>query len=956
MKKLFSLLFILLFAGNYAAIQAQDSVSVTFRYFPENSVQRVMLPGDFNDFGPNDEGRIPATSPSLMNINVPKGLWYKTVRLEIGGGESTYQGTAGYRYKFHEHYNSNGSQFEWFADPLNPLVAEEGFGDSWLEITHPLIFQMQPLSGAVFQLEVPGISATVAAKNDDPIDVLASKIYINEVEVSNFEGFYDPTLQVLEVGSISALNADLVDGTNKVKIVGVTGEGAEMADSTSFTYIGATQDVDAPRPNGLQDGITYAEDGTSVTFSLFAPGKENVFVIGDFTDWNVELDYQMFRDSLNADSIWFWLEVDNLTPGTEYGMQYLVDGEIRIADPYSELILDEFNDQFISAAVFPNLKAYPAGKTSQLVTVINPGAEEFEWEVTDFEKPANDELVIYELLVRDFIADHSYSTLLDTLDYLENLGINAIEFMPINEFDGNESWGYNPALHGALDKYYGSPESFKRFVDEAHKRGIAIIVDVVLNHSFGQNPIVRLWNEGEFGNPTSDNPYFNTAARHPFNVGYDMNHESAATKYYSKRMMEYWIEEYKVDGFRFDLSKGFTQRNTPNDVGAWGQYDQSRVNIWLDYYNFIRSVDEDAYVILEHFADNSEEKVLADAGMMLWGNMNHEYNEATMGYGSNLNGVRSESRGFNFRHLVSYMESHDEQWLMFKNISFGNSSGDYNVRNLETALDRMELAGAFFFPLPGPKMLWQFGELGYGYGNAGEQCLRDSPDCPTAAPGRTANKPIRWDYFEDQDRIDLYNTWASLITLRRSSEAFTRPESTFYALDGNVKYYRFTHSDTDVVAIGNFGVTSTTQNVDFTTDGTWYDYFGDNEVTVNNQVLSVDLAPGEFKIYTTKAFNTLVSNENETSTQRTNAFTLHQNYPNPFNPSTNIKFDVAETGLVTLEVYNLLGQKVAELVNDRKVAGTYTVRFDAGTLSSGIYIARLSSGNTVQIQKMTLLK
>lgn len=939
-------------------VLAQDSVDVTFRYYPENTVTRVMLPGEFNNFGPNNSGQISPSAPSLMEYDFGGQFWFKTIRLEVGGGTSLNNSETGYRYKFHEHYNASGSNYAWLSDPLVSKTSGN-LGDSWFKVTHPLIFQVQPVSGAIFQLEEPGFTATVAGKTDDLINEANSKIYINGQEASSFSGYYNSTLQILTVPALSDLGVALVEGTNTIKIEAVSENGASVTDSTQFTYISEPQPVDAKRPSGLEDGITYGANGTSVTFSLFAPYKDYAFLIGDFNDWSVELEYQMNRDSIDTDSIYFWYELTGLTPGQEYGFQYLVDGELRVTDPYAELVLDEFNDEFIPASVFPNLKEYPKGKTSDLVGVITPGKPEYQWEVTDFQKPANDELVIYELLMRDFIADHSYKTLLDTLDYLSDLGINAIEFMPINEFDGNESWGYNPSLHGALDKYYGSPDDFKRFVDEAHKRGIAIIIDVVLNHSFGQNPIVRLWNEGNYGNPTSQNPYFNTSARHPFNVGYDMNHESPSTRYYSKRMMKYWIEEYKVDGYRFDLSKGFTQTNNPNNVGAWSAYDQSRVNIWLDYSSYIWSIDPDAYIILEHLSDNSEEVALANAGMMLWGNMNHEYNEASMGYSSNLSGVLSENRGFNDRHLVSYMESHDEQWMMFKNRSFGNSSGDYNVRNLSTALDRQELAGAFFFTLPGPKMLWQFGELGYGYGDSGEQCLKPGSgngDCKVSDPGRTDKKPIRWDYFSNPDRVDLYNTWADIINLRRSSPVFTNPESTFYALSGSVKYVRMFHTDSDVVIIGNFGVTSTNQNVDFTKDGTWYDFFGNSSIEVSGGVSNMDLAPGEFKIFTTKQFNIGTSSEEYDGNEEPITFKLHQNYPNPFNPSTTINYDVARNGLVSIEVYDIVGRKVAELVNEVKSAGSYSVQFDASSLSSGIYFARLEAGSAVQIQKMTLVK
>ena len=149
----------------------------------------------------------------------------------------------------------------------------------------------------------------------------------------------------------------------------------------------------------------------------------------------------------------------------------------------------------------------------------------------------------------------------------------------------------------------------------------------------------------------------------------------------------------------------------------------------------------DAYVILEHFAANNEETVLADYGMMLWGNISHEYNEATLGYNNNLSGVDYQARGWDDAHLIAYMESHDEERLNYKNLNFGNSNGSYNITDLPTALKRLELGSVFYFPIPGPKMLWQFGELGYDFsinrctnGSINENCRLDP-------------KPIRWDYF-----------------------------------------------------------------------------------------------------------------------------------------------------------------------------------------------------------------
>ena len=738
-------------------------------------------------------------------------------------------------------------------------------------------------------------------------------------------------------------------------LIADNGEG--LSDTTNtMVIVRADQHINNPRPAATHDGINYLSN-SSVRLSLFAPYKEFVYVLGDFNDWSPSADYLMHKETHGADSTWFWLEIDDLSPGQEYAFQYLVDGDLRIADPYSELTLHPEDDPYIPSSIYQDIPAYPYGKTSFSVGVLQPGADEYNWNVTNYERPEIKDLVIYELLLRDFLSKHSYQTLIDTLDYLDRLGVTAIELMPVNEFEGNLSWGYNPAFHIALDKYYGTQKAFKAFIDAAHSRGIAVILDVVLNHAFGRSPIIRLWNEGDYGAPKSENPYANSIAKHPYNVGYDLNHESPATRYFSKRVMQYWLEEYKIDGFRFDLSKGFTQVDNLNNVGAWGSYDASRIAIWKDYNNFIRSIDSTAYVILEHFSDNSEEKVLVNEGMLVWGNMNHEYNEATMGYNSDLRGVLSSHRGFSQRNLIGYMESHDEQWLMFKNIAFGNSSADYNIRDLPTALDRMKLAGAFFFTLPGPKMLWQFGELGYGYGDYGEQCLNDASYCPSFAPGRTALKPIRWDYRDDAERYALYETWANIIALRKASLAFTSPESFTHQLQTSTKIIRLSHGEEKVVIVGNFGVNTVFGTINFPEDGQWFDYLNKTVQQVNEGSLELDLAPGAFHIFTSTDFSGLVtSSESREILQVKDQFKLYPNYPNPFNPSTQISFSLAEHGATTLRIYDLLGREVATLINGQLASGNHTVNFIGSGLSSGIYFVRLVQGSNTQTHTITLVK
>lgn len=948
-------------------VLAQDSLDVTFRYYPNDNALRAYAPGEFNNWGNNNGGTIPVNDPSLMTEDSENGFWYKIIRLQVGGGGTTLNSATGYAYKFHEQYNASGTEWQWYSDPLNSFTVGPN-SDSFLEVIHPNVFQMEPQSGKLFTSTDLEFWSNISGTNADPIDLNGSEIYINDKLLSNFTDNWDAERSLLhfDLNSQPSLDTMLVSGQNEFRIEVLTEDGVSRSESTVFSYLGNLEIVDEPRPEGLKDGITYNEsDPTKATLSLFAPGKESVFVIGDFNDWTVDVDFQMKRDSLNADSVWFWIELSGMTPGLQYGYQYVVDQSLVIADPYAPLLLHPSEDQGIPSSTFPDLKAYPEGKTSGYVGILEPGKEDFEWQVTDFEKPAKEELVIYELLLRDFLADHNYLNLVDTLDYLDRLGINAIELMPVTEFDGNESWGYNPASHIALDKSYGAPEAFKTFVDEAHKRGIAVIIDVVYNHATGRNSLYQMYSKGS-------NPYFNESATHAFSVFEDFNHSYSGTDAYVKRTVQYLISEYKVDGFRWDLTKGFTQNCTSGDANCTGIFQSDRVAVLKKYADYQWEIDPDFYVIFEHLGTNNEEKEWANyrvgegKGIMLWGNMNHSYNEATMGYGSDLTGVLSSSRGFQEKRLVGYMESHDEQWLMFKNISFGNSSGSYNVRDWGTALARQKLAGAFFFTLPGPKMIWQFGELGYGYGNNGEQCLKPGSgngDCKSTAPSRTGNKPIRWDYRTNPDyptRVTLYKTWSALLKLRNEADAITDPDIISHDLSSDVKWIKIVGSDTDVVVVGNFGVEPDSLDLVFTRTGTWNNYFEGTEFSVEDANVHFDLEPGEFRIYTTKKFTTpepgiTVSGEIEKGDEPL-GFRLFNNYPNPFNPTTKISFDIAKAGFVTLEVYDVTGRKVAELVNETKSPGSYTVTFNASNLSSGIYFARLKAGAAIGIQKMILLK
>ncbi|MEP6611572.1 MAG: alpha-amylase family glycosyl hydrolase, partial [Mucilaginibacter sp.] len=488
-------------------------------------------------------------------------------------------------------------------------------------------------------------------------------------------------------------------------------------------------------PAGARDGVTFINDGKSVIFNLYAPGKKTVTVTGDFNGWSTDKQYNMTN---STDGSRWWIQIDNIDPSTEYAYQYYVDGSFKIGDPYCEKVLDPDNDKYIDASIYPSLKAYPTGKTTGIVSVMQANQPAYSWTTTTFTRPDPKNLVIYEMLVRDFVQTHSYKTIKDTLNYIARLGVNALELMPVSEFEGNDSWGYNPNYYFAPDKYYGTKNDLKALIDACHAKGIAVIQDIVLNHSFGSSPMVQLYSSG--GVP-ANNPWYNTTPTHPFNVGYQFNHESAATKYFTKNVLKFWMTEYHIDGFRFDLAKGFTQTNSGSDVAAWGNYDASRVAIWKEYNNYIKSIDPKLYVILEDFASNQEENELANEGMMTWNNQSFNAEQATMGYNDaggswDISGLFYDKFSFtNPYALVGYFESHDEERLQFKNGMYGNVNGSYSVKDLATGLKRDEMGAAFMFSSPGPKMLWQFGERGY--------------DISINNGDRLSDKPPHWEYMND---------------------------------------------------------------------------------------------------------------------------------------------------------------------------------------------------------------
>lgn len=583
------------------------------------------------------------------------------------------------------------------------------------------------------------------------------------------------------------------------------------------------------RPAGISNGIYYGADGTSVTLCTYAASKtasaKRVFLLGDMTDWKLKAEYQLYKDGN-----YFWITLTGLTPGKEYRFQYAVeraDGVKKlISDLYSEKVLHP-DDQYEPKKVDPDLLDYPTGKGANgYVTVIQPGKPKYEWsEATlNFKRPNKNNLVIYELWIYDYTEGRSLKGLMKRLDYIQNLGVNAIELMPICEFDGNYNWGYSPNHYFAPDRAYGSETMYKEFIDECHKRGIAVILDMVFNHATGLNPMNKLY---PYGSDLANNPWFNVNVPHSDNVYEDWNHGFAPAKEMFTRALKYWLTEYKVDGFRLDLSHGLCS-DQPNTSVA---------NLKYYYDNGVKAVAPDAYMILEHWGGSmgTERPQLISYGMQCWNNTSNAYCQTAMGWLKDGDGFGDASKD----GYVSYCESHDEERMQYKCKKYGN--GDLQT-NTAARLARVAENVAFNVLLNGSHMLWMWEEVGYDFS------INSDLDHPNDynESYRCSKKPrpeIRG-YFTNANRVAAFTKCAQVITLRTQlmPSVFEGNPSSVSVNSGSK--LRKIQWGSNVFAAANFDVTGN-QAVTLPS-GTWYDYL--NGATKANGTYT--LAPGELKVFT----------------------------------------------------------------------------------------------------------
>lgn len=801
-----------------------------------------------------------------------------------------------------------------------------------------LALSLETTSSSVFSTSNNKVSFTVWSTQTADI-----KLYVNSTEVSALNG------------TKLTYTHTFAQGDYVVKAT-VSANGQTLTDEIELC---CRKNSEAKNYSGtLKQGANVNADG-SVTFCLYAPNKSNAMLVGEWNDYKYT-NAQIMNYQGNK-YFWYTVPAGQIDLNKEYIYWFIVDDNIEVGDPYAKLVSDPWNDKWINeySEVYPNLKEYPAKASGNFIaSVFNAKVDEYNWEVTDFKGSKKDDLLIYELLIRDFArrkitktdengvpytttAMGTLETAMEHLDYLKELGINAIELMPIQEFAGNNSWGYNPNFYFAPDKAYGTPDMYKKFIDECHKRGIAVILDIVINHA-DNHPWAKLyWNSKAtpYEKPSSDNPFFNVDAPHNWSVFNDWKQENTHVQQYFCDVLKYWIETYKVDGYRFDLVKGLGATDSYTSDYDASKYNSSRIEIMKKYTDAIKAANPNAYAIYEYFVDSNEEKEMADYGGLSWNNMNGNYGNAVsaISNGSSFSGMNAYGK-------VGYMESHDEERVSYIGSQNGTTAA---VKSLSNRLKRLGSAAAFMIMNPGAKMIWQFGELGYDI---------------SIGTDRTGEKESAWgwideDYSTDdfkysQPRVGLHDSYKELLWIRRCN-----PDLFDVANQFNANRYSWSVSDANwsngrfITLRNDAGTKEMVVAMNPTTSLTTFNYtFGKpsgsyyiNSQSYASSKTAFDAAAGTI---TLPAHSYVVISNMEDATSGVEDIeeglteTNVRIFPNPATDYINVEGN----NVKSIEIYSLAGALVTA------EAGETTL--NVSNLAKGTYLVKVTTIDGVKVEKM----
>jgi 1,4-alpha-glucan branching enzyme len=649
--------------------------------------------------------------------------------------------------------------------------------------------------------------------------------------------------------------------------------------------------VVADPPPGTRLGATDNGDGT-VTFAFFAPQARFVSLVGDFNGWNP------IADLMNRSPDGRWWITKSLSPGT-YRYRYVLDGQLGLADPYARQVDWTFQGQ----------QDY---RPENARAVLQVGASPYLWHDQQFRRPSWYDYVIYELHVGDFAG--TFEGVRRKLDYLADLGINAIELMPCYEFPGSNSWGYNPAFYFAPEASYGTPEDLKRLIDEAHQRGIAVLIDMVFNHVDWSSPLVLPYRDN-----LDASPYFHSAGN---DWGMpDFDHTKPATKQLFREVVEFWIREYHVDGFRFDATRYIEEEG----IASFAEH--------------ARNVDPLVYRIAEHLPQDPTLLARVPISAEWHGTFHAVMKTNLRGFDSEGTRRAIDYSADGFRdptNVINYTVSHDEQRTIYECVNFVGT--DY-----ATAVAYEKMTGAVLLTAAGVPMLYH----GQEYGE----------DLPKIV-GRN---PLDWAKLEREPWRGVFQYYRELLSLRKALAPLRRGTISVvrtYSSQRTVVYHRSYGGET-VVVVANFHRSPQTVQIPFPADGRWFEFTRDETLEVQGGAVQLTLAGPETRIFTQRRVWTGVRSDQAPRLPK--RFELAGPFPNPFRRETAVELHLPGATKGELAIYDVLGRKVATVAAGILSAGVHRYAWDGilqngSAAPSGVYIVEFSADGRSLRRKVLLLR
>ncbi len=542
-----------------------------------------------------------------------------------------------------------------------------------------------------------------------------------------------------------------------------------------------------------------------------------------------------------------------------------------------------------------------------------------------------DSSIIYSIFVRTFSASGTFQAVTAQIPELKDLGINCIWFLPIYPTTGSlgpDNPGYAITDYYGILSNYGTKQDFKTLVETAHNYGIKVILDHVINHTSALHPFMLDANKYKENSPYYDFYMWDNNDNFKYLFTWvdlpSINYQSLNTREYLLRMAKYWMQYFNIDGYRCDVAWGVNSLRT-NGVGSI---------YWQTWRKELKEMKPDIFLLGEADADSTQ---------YFNGKFDAAYDYT---FFTNLKAV------FNSSGSINQLDASIQHYLQS---SYPKDARPF--RYLETQDE--------------PRFIQQFG---VGDTKVAADLLLTLPGVPELYAGQEVGETSQRGNIDWSDPSKLYSLYKNLIQIRKENPALTIGNFTRLNNSQSDKIYSYlrTSGENNIIVNLNFSSSPLTAEISvplnkLTFDSTSSFYLNDLLNKASYKISGTDLKNYSVTIPASGAqilvlSDTTITDARETKEVLPVTYNIEQNYPNPFNPSTTIKYSLPNESKVKITVFNILGQRVSQLINDVQNAGYHEIVWSAHNFASGVYLYSIEAvssngkSNFTAVKKMILLK